>query len=151
MKLLNVSHLCKTYGQGEAQVEALKDVQLTGFADDAAMAMWCKPYVSSALRSGVVQGSYDTEGRVVFQAGEPITAAEAAVVLDRALNVTDVQNTMADAPVWCAQAAANLDSCGMLPASAALDQPLTRAQAAIMLSGALDVMEARDSGGWFLW
>ena len=81
----------------------------------------------------------------------PITAAEAAVVLDRALNVTDVQNTMADAPVWCAQAAANLDSCGMLPASAALDQPLTRAQAAIMLSGALDVMEARDSGGWFLW
>lgn len=134
-----------------AGVEALKDVQLTGFADDAAMAMWCKPYVSSALRSGVVQGSYDTEGRVVFQAGEPITAAEAAVVLDRALNVTDVQNTMADAPVWCAQAAANLDSCGMLPASAALDQPLTRAQAAVMLSGALDVMEARDSGGWFLW
>ena len=29
MKLLNVSHLCKTYGQGEAQVEALKDVSLS--------------------------------------------------------------------------------------------------------------------------
>lgn len=134
-----------------AGVDALKDVQLTGFADDAAMAMWAKPYVSSALRSGVVQGSYDAEGRVVFQAGEPITAAEAAVVLNRALNVTDVRDTMADAPVWCAQAVANLDSCGMLPASAVLDQPLTRAQAAVMLSGALDVMEARDSGGWFLW
>ena len=29
MKLLNVSHLCKTYGQGEAQVEALKDVSFS--------------------------------------------------------------------------------------------------------------------------
>ena len=29
MKLLNVSHLCKTYGQGEAQVETLKDVSFS--------------------------------------------------------------------------------------------------------------------------
>lgn len=131
--------------------EALEGVTLTGFADDSAISVWAKPYVSSALRSGVVQGTYDEVGQVVFQADQPITAAEAAVVLDRALNVTDVRDTMADAPVWCAQAAANLESCGMLPTSAALEQPLTRAQAAVMLSGALDVMDARDSGGWFRW
>lgn len=29
MKLLKVSHLCKTYGQGEARVDALKDVSFT--------------------------------------------------------------------------------------------------------------------------
>ncbi len=132
-------------------MEALKDVTLTGFADDEAMAVWCKPYVSSALRSGVVRGSFDEQGRVIFQAGEPITAAEAAVVLDRALNVTDVSSTMADAPAWCAQAVSNLNSCGMLPASATLSEPLTRSQAAVMLSGALDVKEARGDRGWFLW
>ena len=46
---------------------------------------------------------------------------------------------------------ANLNSCNALPASAVLSEPLTRSQAAVMLSAALDVMEARDSGGWFQW
>lgn len=136
-----------------AGVDALKDVRITGFADDEAMATWCKPYVSSALRSGIVQGSYDPEGQVVFQADAPITAAEAAVLLDRALEVTDVSETFAgaDTPAWCAQAVANLSSCGALPASAELSEPLTRGQAAVMLSAALDVMEGRESKGLLPW
>jgi len=133
-----------------AGLEPLEAVTLTGFADDEAMAVWAKPYVSSALRSGVVQGTYDEGGRIVFQADAPITAAQAAVVLDRALNVTDVPDS-AEAPVWYSQAVANLSSCGALPASAVLDEPLTRAQAAVMLDRALDVMAEREPSGWFGW
>lgn len=132
-----------------AGVEPLEAVTLTGFADDEVMAAWVKPYVSSALKAGVVQGSYDEQGRVVFQADSPITAAEAAVVVDRAIRVTDVPGVDADA--WYSQSVANLSSCDALPASAVLDEPLTRAQAAVILSGALDVMEAREDGGWFNW
>ena len=64
-----------------AGLEVMTEASMTGFADDDVMAAWAKPYVSSALRSGVVQGSLDQEGRVVFQAGAPITTAEAAVLL----------------------------------------------------------------------
>ncbi len=138
-----------------AGLEVMSEASMTGFADDDVMAAWAKPYVSSALRSGVVQGSLDQEGRVVFQAGAPITAAEAAVLLNRTLRVTDVSETFVpsgmDTPPWCAQAVANLNSCNALPASAVLSEPLTRSQAAVMLSAALDVMETRDSGGWFQW
>ena len=117
----------------------------TGFADDEAMAAWAKPYVSAALLKGLVQGSYSSDGEVVFLAHDPITAAEAAVLLDRALRITSVAETMTGEPSWYSQAVANLNSCDALPASAMLDEPLTRAQAAIMLSGALDVLANRES------
>lgn len=138
-----------------AELNVIKEANVTGFADDEVMASWAKPYVSSALLSGVVQGTLDQEGRVVFQADAPITAAEAAVLLNRALRVTDVAETFVsaseDTPSWCAQAVANLGSCNALPASAVLTEPLTRSQAAVMLSAALDVAEARKTGSWFSW
>ena len=137
-----------------AELESMKGVTLTGFADDETMALWAKPYVSAALRSGVVRGSFDEQGQVVFLPDTPVTAAEAAVLLNRALGVTDVPSiseTMADVPTWCVQAVANLDSCGAMPASAVLSEPLTRAQAAVMLDRAMDVIDSRDQGGWFNW
>jgi len=136
-----------------AGLEALEGVTVTGFADDEAVAVWAKPYVSAALRSGVVNGSYDDEGRVVFLPNDPVTAAEAAVILNKALNVTDVAvdvETMTS-PAWCAQAVANLSGCDAMPASATLSEPLTRAQAAIMLSRAMELMEEREDKGWFFW
>ena len=94
---------------------------------------WAKPYVSAALLKGLVQGSYSSDGEVVFLAHDPITAAEAAVLLDRALRITSVAETITGEPSWYSQAVANLNSCDALPASAMLDEPLTRAQAAVML------------------
>ncbi|BDF67341.1 hypothetical protein CE91St43_13130 [Oscillospiraceae bacterium] len=133
-----------------AGVEAMEGVTLTGFADDEVMATWAKPYVSSALKSGLIQGTLDESGQVVFQADAPITAAEAAVVLDRALNITDVAETFAAAPAWANQSVSNLASCG-IPTSAALEEPLTRAQAAVLLSGTIDLLDSRETGGWFKW
>lgn len=134
-----------------AGIDVMGPVSRTGFSDDEAISAWAKPYVSSALRSGIVQGTTDNEGRVVFQADAPITAAEAAVVLNRAVSVTDVAGAAGEVPLWFSQAVANLSSCNALPPSVSLHEPLTRAQAAVMLSAALDVAAARDSGSWFPW
>lgn len=136
-----------------AGIDPLEGVTLTGFSDDEAIAVWAKPYVSSALRSGVVQGTYTPDGQVVFRSDAPITAAEAAVLLNRALRVTDVTHVMSsdETPLWYTQAMSNLSSCGAIPASAAPEQELTRAQAAIMLDRALDLMESRSEKSWLPW
>ena len=138
-------------------MKALEDVTTTGFADDVAIPTWAKPYAASALKSGVVLGAAQYDGQIVFSADAPITAAEASVILNRALQITDVSETMyADssiAPVWAAQAAANLQTCGILPTSGSvgLETQLTRGDAAEMVMGALDVLASRKSGGLFNW
>ena len=140
-------------------LDALEDVTTTGFTDDAAIPTWAKGYAASALKAGVVQGAADEVGRIVFNAEDTITRAEAAVLLDRALQVSDVSETMATvdelAPAWAVQSAANLESCGVLAAGSTgtleLSDQLTRADAAEMILGALEVLDARDSGGWFNW
>ncbi|WP_300270247.1 Ig-like domain-containing protein [uncultured Flavonifractor sp.] len=133
-----------------AGVASLDGVSRTGFADDESIPTWAKPYVSSALKCGLVQGITDDEGRVVFRADDSITTAEAAVLLDRVLSVTDVdaQTFAADAPAWAAQSAANLSTCGVLPAEAGLTDTLTRGEAAQLLCAALDLLDSRDTG-WF--
>lgn len=144
-----------------AGLEPLSDVTVTGFADDAVIPTWAKAYASSALRSGVVQGTVNGAGQVVFQANSTITRAQASVLLDRALQVTDVPTDavwFADSdvtPVWASQAAANMESCGVLQVNASgalgINDSLTRADAAEMLCAAMDVLDSRDRGGWFLW
>lgn len=139
-------------------MEALEGVTRTGFADDASIPTWAKPYVSSALKAGLIQGSRGDDGQVVFQADSPITMAEAAVLLDRMLQISDVAEptlAVADAPAWASQSAANLLSCGVIEpgqsGTTAMSQSLTRADAAGLLCGALDILEQREDGGWMWW
>ena len=139
-------------------VEALEGVERTGFADDVSIPTWAKPYVSSALKSGLIQGSMDPSGQVVFQTDAPVTRAEAAVLLDRMLQVTDatVTATMyadgATAPAWALQSAVNLETCGVLSTDStgalALEETLTRGDTAQLLCGALELLENRESQGW---
>lgn len=132
----------------------------TGFADDASIPTWSKGYVSAALQQGAVRGYPDSDGRVVFAPDGTVTRAEAAVILNRMLSVSDVAATTfyadtAAAPAWAFQAAVNLERTGVLETSAdgalELEAPLTRAQCAQLLSGALDVVQARETTGWFNW
>ena len=90
----------------------------------------------------------------------PITKAEATVLLNRLLQVTDVTTptffTDADAtPAWAYQAAVNLETVGVIRADAtgslSLNRGLTRAEDAEMLCGALEVLDARETGGLFRW
>ena len=134
-------------------------VTMTGFCDDAAIPTWAKGCVSSALSAGVIQGSRDDSGAPVFGAEDAITQGEATVMLNNLLDVADVplevfasEGTEAH---WASQAAANLAASGVLREeetnSAALGGTLTRADAAELLDGALDVLAAREDDGWFPW
>ena len=140
--------------------QPLSDAISTGFADDASIPTWCKGYVSAALQQGAVRGYPGQDGQVVFAPESSVTRAEAAVILDRMLSVTDVAVTTfypdtVAAPAWAFQAAANLESAGVLDTGAAgtlsLDDTLTRGQCAQLLAGAMDVVEARETTGWFNW
>jgi len=137
-------------------VETLEDVTRTGFADDGEIPAWAKPYASAALKAGLVLGSTDGSGRAVFNAGSPITRGEAAVLLDRAIQVTDVSAALYEdtAPAWACQSAANLATCGVLRADASgalqLEDTMTRAEASQLLCAALDLLDSRSTG-WFPW
>lgn len=146
-----------TMAMAAAGLEDLEGVTLTGFSDDDAIPTWAKGAVSAALKAGVVQGSRDENGAPVFRADSSISRAEAAVMLDNLLDITDVPAAVfsSDSDHWAVQAAANLSASGIIRADTAgavqLADPLTMAGAAEMLDGALDTIAARNSGSWLPW
>ena len=145
-----------TMAMSVAGLEDLENVTLTGFSDDDTIPTWAKGAVSAALKAGVVQGSRSENGAPIFGAGDTISRAEAAVMLDNLLDITDVPVAVfsADDGHWAAQAAANLSASGVIRTAEAgtvqLADTLTMADAAEMLDGAMDVMDSR-SGGWLPW
>ncbi|SHH51765.1 S-layer homology domain-containing protein [Sporobacter termitidis DSM 10068] len=136
--------------------KTLPGITRTGFSDDASIPMWVKPYVSTALMSGIITGFRDGDGQLIFAPQEPITMSEAAVVLNNVLKVSDVEAVDAISqdvcPAWAYQAEVNLSACNILQPAAvqAVPQVLTRAQAADMLVASMEVVNARDSGGSLL-
>lgn len=141
--------------------DALEGVKTTGFFDDDTIATWAKPYVSSALKSGLIQGTVTNEGQVVFCGENMITEAEAAVLLNRLLSVTNVSaetwaGNSSAVPSWASQAVMNLETVGVLQTDSSgsftLGSTLTRANAAQMLAAALEVLDAREGANrWYNW
>ena len=142
-----------TLAMTAAGAAPLENVSLTGFYDDGGISAWAKGYVSAALIQGTVEGSPNQAGQVVFNAGGPVTCAQAAVIIDRLLAMGDVPASGAfsseNAPAWACQSAANMEAVSVLSGGADLSQTLTRAEAAEMLSAMLDVLESRDTSNWF--
>lgn len=121
----------------------LSGVMSTGFSDDDQIPTWEKPYVSTAVMNGTVCGYQETFGSV-FQAGTPITQAEASVMLNRAVGLTDVATIASDTiPTWAAQSVANLSSMNIIPENTAMSSALTRAQAAEMLVNAMHALKSK--------
>ena len=123
------------------------DVRSTGFSDDDSIETWAKPYVDLALRRGIISG-YTENDSAVFDPQRQITVTEAIVILDRAVQLTDAVaawfSTEDAVPTWAAQSVANVASCGILPHNCSISgDTLTRAQAAEMLSGAMNIIERR--------
>ena len=131
---------------------ALNDIALTGFYDDGDISAWAKGYVSAAVMSGAVRGENDSQGRAVFYAANQITAAEAAVIIDRLLAMGDVAAGAAqdDIPAWAYQSVMNMQAVDVLSPADELSAPLTRGEAARMLSAMLDVLDSREENRW-LW
>ena len=127
-----------------AGTDTLAGVRSTGFADDEAIPMWVKPYVSTALLSGVIAG-YAQEGGAIFDASAGVSYSEAAVMLSRVMQVSDVADTAAfigtDVPTWASQEVANLAACDIISEGTLLSRVLTRADAAQMLVRAMAVLE----------
>ena len=123
-----------------ADSDILSGVITTGFADDNEIPNYMKPYVSTALLTGVISGYSDGTNTAVFNSDNYINYPEAAVMLNKALDLTNVNSETygAAAPVWAEQACANLSACDI---SDYMDLPqLTRADCAQLLYNAMKVM-----------
>ena len=125
----------------------LSGVRSTGFRDDRDIAVWAKPYVGAALKNGIISG-YAGENGAVFSPTRAISVLEAAVILNRTVELTDAVCAWFSwddsVPAWAMQSAANVASCGLLPYGCSFsDTALTRGQAAEMLCGAMDILAKR--------
>ena len=116
----------------------LSGVISTGFTDDSSIPAYLKPYVSTAVLNGVISGKI-SDGSSVFDADEPISRAEAMVILNNALMLSDVSYISVDegVPEWAVQSAANLSACDIISDTELSTDALTRAECADMLTGAM--------------
>ncbi len=121
--------------------DVLSGVISTGFCDDDSIPDRQRAYVASAVRDGVVKGKAGASG-AVFDAGADISRAEAGVMLNRLLRLTNAAS-VGTAETWASQAAANLDACGIMDGASLDSAALTRAEAADMLAAAMDVLAKR--------
>ncbi|MBQ8852341.1 MAG: S-layer homology domain-containing protein [Oscillibacter sp.] len=128
-------------------------VTMTGFTDDAAIPTWAKAYAAAGVADGIVQGSA-AGGGVAFRSEEPITFNEAAAILNRVLEIenVDLEVWYADresVPTWAAQAVGNLEAVSVLQAgsfgSPVMEEAVTRADAARMLSSAGALLDGETS------
>ena len=104
-----------------------ENVQSTGFTDESPD--WLKPYLAAAMRSGLTAGWPEGD---VFRHDAPITGAEAAVMLQNALELTENSAGEYDgaAPVWAADALSILAANGI---TLDPEADLTRGDAAVVL------------------
>lgn len=112
---------------------------LTGYTDE--IPTWLQPYLAAAVRSGLTAGLPEQE---VFGADQPITGAEAAVMLQNALDLrvsqTEEVETAAEAtlPVWAKSALTVLADNGM---GLDAEMALTRGEAAQILYQAVQMTQ----------
>ena len=119
---------------------------LPGFADGESVAVWARPYVASALKSGMVRGCGTNPAGALFEPERAITRTEAAVLLDRLLRLSDVPGCGEDvsaAPAWAAQPVANLQAVGVLGDDTVFSGTLNRGDAAQLLLSAMEVLDFR--------
>lgn len=125
-----------------AGTDVLSNISSTSFADDDAIAVWAKPYVGTALSLGIISGYESDDAGIVFSPDEPISAAEAAVILDRTMELTDAVAVWFGyeeaIPAWAVQSVANISALGIKPEGVSMmDASLSRAEAAEMLCRAM--------------
>lgn len=102
---------------------------------------WFRPYLTAAMRSGLTAGLPVAESGS-FEAGSPITGAEAAVILQNALDLSISRETMEssavaavediqeEVPVWASVSLTAMADHGI---QVAANDPLTRSDVAQML------------------
>lgn len=125
-------------------INEVPECETTVFADDALIPSTMKGYVAAAYELGYINGS-EVDGKLCFSPNEPLTKAQAAVILERLVGLDRfaVTPTFADAaeiPTWASEAIYSLSAAGILSATDGYIAPtanLTRAQTAHMLASAM--------------
>ena len=143
----------------ETAGKEVTEVTMTGFCDDDAIPTWAKSYAAAGVAEGIVQGR-PTEDGAAFSCGEPISYSDAATVLNRVLDLGDVELEVwyADreaVPSWAAQAVGNMEALNVLQTgsfgSGELEQAVTRADAARMMSAAGTLLRGEKPSGLLGW
>ena len=119
------------------QIPVDEDAVHTGFSDEAPA--WLRPYLAAALRTGISAGWPYGDS---FQAQEPITGAEAALLLQNALDlevsvVASGKENDGELPAWAENAIGAMTEHGVSVSA----QVLTRAQAAQLLYQAVGLAD----------
>ena len=128
----------------------------TGFADEDATPAWMRPYLVSALRSGIITGVASEDG-LVFRPEAQLTQAEAAVMLNNILHLDSPERTTAvfapaegeTVPAWAAEAMYALDRYSLV----SLSDPtglVTRRETARMLYQAANLARGDAYAGSLL-
>lgn len=127
----------KTVSRGELVTMVVKALGIpvdekattTGYTDE--VPTWLQPYLAAAMRAGLTAGLPVTESGA-FQAGMPASAAEAAVLLQNALDLASepMDDALSVQPAWAADAVSALQQYGF---SVPADTYLTRGQTAQLL------------------
>lgn len=122
----------------EIPVEA--ESAMAKYSDD--VPLWLQPYLSAAVRAGLTAGLPDQE---IFGADLPITGAEAAVMLQNALDVTvsrmeAAAEAEAAIPVWAQSSVNALAGCGITLDAQAI---LTRGETAQLLYQAVQLKDGQ--------
>ncbi len=135
---------------GALKVGSLEETEVTGFCDDAAIPGWAKGYAAAALKCGAING-VPTEAGVAFDASSPVTFSEAAAILNRMLDIRDVDVSAwsVEHESWAGQAVANLESVSVMAAgsfgSAAMAREMTRGEVAQLISAAMDFTQKEEA------
>ncbi len=116
----------------------------TVFADDADIEESMKGYVAAAYELGYISGSLEN-GVLRFLPDEQITRAQAAVILNNIIGLSDAPVTptfadRSDIPVWAVDAIYSLGAAGILTSEQGYITPtakLTRAQTAQILAATM--------------
>lgn len=103
----------------------------SGFADAAEAPAWVQPYLSAAMRKGIVSGII-TESGLMFRPNDTVTGEQAAVMLQNMLELpVSAAATESDVPAWAADSVQALSEAGITLDNSS--QPLNRMQAAKLL------------------
>ena len=127
----------------------IEPTEQTDFADDAGLSPWAKPFVSTAAASGLVNGYQTTGGLNEIRGQNPITLAEASVIINNLLSesMDGLQYTLADTHGdmdWARSAISSLDRLDILSPLTTMqgdDSPITRQDACEMLYRAMRLMQ----------
>lgn len=128
-------------------------VESTSFSDDKAIPSNIRSYAQYALDNGIVTG-YGTELLREFRSTDTITRAEAAVIVQRILNLPESKNSHMfgdedSIPSWAKTSAASLYECGIINGNGDgtlnLDGNLTKAQGAEIVCNVAQYLEDKEA------